>query len=90
MTIEQYIVWELKEDIKFLIRKMTQLEQDIEELKNKILNNNKPSVSEKNELIWKSSKSYTPDWPSLAVSTSFFFRCGQALFAINLDKFSNG
>ena len=51
MTIEQYIVRELKEDIKFLIRKMTQLEQDIEELKNKILNNNKPSVSEKNELI---------------------------------------
>jgi|TARA_B100000809_G_C14697512_1_gene372913 transposase len=51
MTIEQYIVRELKEDIKFLIRKMTQLEQDIEELKNKILNNNKPSVSEKNERI---------------------------------------
>ena len=51
MTIEQYIVRELKEYIKFLIRKMTQLEQDIEELKNKILNNNKPSVSEKNERI---------------------------------------
>ena len=51
MSIEQYIVRELKEDIKFLIRKMTQLEQDIEELKNKILNNNKPSVSEKNERI---------------------------------------
>ena len=51
MTIKQYIVRELKEDIKFLIRKMTQLEQDIEELKNKILNNNKPSVSEKNERI---------------------------------------
>ena len=51
MTIEQYIVRELKEDIKFLIRKMTQLEQDIKELKNKILNNNKPSVSEKNERI---------------------------------------
>ena len=51
MAIEQYIVRELKEDIKFLIRKMTQLEQDIEELKNKILNNNKPSVSEKNERI---------------------------------------
>ncbi len=51
MTIEQYIVRELKEDIKFLIRKMTQLEQDIEELKNKILNNSKPSVSEKNERI---------------------------------------
>ena len=49
--MEQYIVRELKEDIKFLIRKMTQLEQDIEELKNKILNNNKPSVSEKNERI---------------------------------------
>ena len=51
MTIEQYIVRELKEDIKFLIRKMTQLEQDIEGLKNKILNNNRPSVSEKNERI---------------------------------------
>ena len=49
--MEQYIVRELKEDIKFLIRKMTQLEQDKEELKNKILNNNKPSVSEKNERI---------------------------------------
>ena len=53
MTIEQYIVRELKEDIKFLIRKMTQLEQDIEELKNKILNNNKPSVSEKMNIYEK-------------------------------------
>ena len=33
MTIEQYIVRELKEDIKFLIKKVTELEKKIDELK---------------------------------------------------------
>ena len=33
MTIEQYIVRELKEDIKLLIKKVTEIEKKIDELK---------------------------------------------------------
>ena len=33
MTIEQYIVRELKEDIKFLIKKVTELEKKIDDIK---------------------------------------------------------
>jgi len=33
MTIEQYIVRELKEDIKLLIKKVTELEKKIDEIK---------------------------------------------------------
>ena len=35
MSLEQYIVRELKEDIKWLIKKVTELEKKIEELKPK-------------------------------------------------------
>ena len=33
MSIEQYIVRELKEDIKYLIKKVTELEKKIDEIK---------------------------------------------------------
>ena len=66
--MEQYIVRELKEDIKYLIKRITELNEKIEEVNKMDTNNNK----KKNNIIKLLDKF---DWAAIGVAA-----CGIILF----------